>query len=328
MREADHCLTEEDAAKHQKRMKRELWDHEQHCQVPSDPSASRRPTMPKDRVPLDRSMPGSGDGAWNSRECKCTETGSRFTVTTASKPPPRSSWTGFTREEMSKELLDIASTLTFAARLKADGFVWLCYNHKYHWNHKKKSNMRSTTPNAGAFMAAVTANAARFLISEGVHTWTDCHTGTLYRRILEKFQHNQDMTGGYVFPPIGHYYQHVSSTWSLKASGAGELPSHWGKHNVVSGASGAGCDGGGRWVAKITKKGEPEWLNNTPYDAAPDRYKLFWRTQAPPECPAVSLGVHPHHWGSQDRHHISGWRTLAVGSQCGPGHALGVLGFH
>jgi len=295
IREADHTFTKEHAKAHEQFLKKEMDKSSAH-EVASD----RMEGVDENGMLL----PGRAEikgATWNTQESTCATTGSTFRVSSMQQTKKMKSCDASNVDAISKYLLDVVTTLHWAARHGADGFVWLAYNASHHWN-EKRTKARGESPSAGAFFCAISSHAARFLIAEKVHEWPEMHTGTLYKKILEKYQDDRRMTGGYIQPAIGHYFEHVSSTWSLAATDGDVLPSHWDKHNICSGASGEGTVCGGRWICHYKRKGHPVRLNEEPFDAA--RYRepgfYFWRTQAPPNCPVPSLGLLPHHCGNKD----------------------------
>ena len=185
--------------------------------------------------------------------------------------------------------------------------MWLSYNTGLHWHRDRRmSGWRSTSPNAGAFAAAMTSQPARIAIMKGVPEWPDTHTGTLYQHLCEALKIHPGAC--YVYPPMGHYYTHMSTSTKASDKPTGdvmnidvrELPSHWGTEHIPGGTSAVACSTGGRQLAEYTRKGQPEYMC-APFNPANRvfRRKFLWRTQAPPSTPERAIGPQPQHHGER-----------------------------
>lgn len=218
----------------------------------------------------------------------------------------RPSWSDFDQHNISPDLLNVVHTCNYAAKTGVDGFLWLSYNTGGHWKGTPKPGTRITAPSTGAFCTAITTQCARKLLGMGILNWPDTHTGSLYKKICKEGR--EHLSAGYIWPPIGHYYTHPSTSFSSgdeKSSGSAlplgrVLKAHYEQSWVVDGSDGRGCPQKGRWIAKWTDKGQPAWTHCKAFDAHENQRNCYWRTQAPPGTPSASLYEQPKHLGDKD----------------------------
>jgi hypothetical protein len=293
MRESDHMFREQDARSHEDFLKQQYGGHK-------TTGKKIRPSKNPGLLKAEQHAAKNPERDEVVREEYVLPVGDGQEVHLFTEQLGRPGWSCFEEGEISPELLDLHDTLTYAADLGIEGFVWLAYNTNFHWNESKQKRPAST-PYAGAFCAAVTTQACRTLIERKVHEWEDMHTGTFYKRILTFLQDDPAIGVGYIYPPLGHYFSHVSSTWSLDATKGEVLPTHWNRAtSVVSGTSASGTRDGGRYVMKFRegKAGIP--LHEEPFDPRKGGYEGYWKTQAPPGAPMVSLYEQPLHKGQKE----------------------------
>ena len=197
--------------------------------------------------------------------------------------------------DMSQEMQDILAMQALAARHNIGELIWVSWN-SHHWTPKdrKKKQGRSSSPWAGAHLYTLTAKGARFLLKERVlENWWESHMGTALKHFLMKYQKCGESRGFgacYIYPPIGHYFPHMTTTNQWKRV----LISHWDEPWTQGGTRRNPEDPEhvDRSLCWITETGPPEVVVNFRPDDDPTKW---WCTRAAANFPEDLIGVQPWH---------------------------------
>jgi hypothetical protein len=191
------------------------------------------------------------------------------------------------RGNVTEELRDLLSLCNCAQRHGRGGWTWLSWNAA-HWSDKTS---RTTVPCTGGQLSGVTTDAARWLLERfrNVHPQ---HTGTWMANVI--LQEWQLLLGAaYVSPPVGHYFQHVSS-WDKTQR---PLPTHWHQKWVQSGTRPMKSGDTHRFICSWLPSGPREIICEV--DVTQDAHR-FWLTQCPPAFPPAFVGLQWYHTNAED----------------------------
>jgi hypothetical protein len=129
-------------------------------------------------------------------------------IATMAPPAQRRPAAAFRPEHVRSEVQDITDYFNLAAKDGGiDDVLWCGWNAEQ-WTHGSAKRQRS--PSSGAHLLLLTAKCARKLLPV-VQACKDMHMGSTIK--LKWLQDWRDtISGGYIVPPIGGYYTHISTT--------------------------------------------------------------------------------------------------------------------
>ena len=207
------------------------------------------------------------------------------------RPPPE----GFKPEEISDHLHDLQAYMTAASRLGRGGFLWCGWNVvQWKSGEKRQKGVRQTCPATGAQLSMMTSACARELLP----LWLaepNSHMGTFFSQKMGlQWQHR--LGCAFVYPPIGGFFTHKSTTCSTNTKER-VLNSHFDDKWCQAGTRKENDDQRHRFIAGFTKHGPAAWLHDNEIKLPDDLPRLRWITQAPEGTPRDQLGWRYYHRG-------------------------------
>ena len=100
----------------------------------------------------------------------------------------------------------------------------------------------------------------------------------------------------YVWPPVGSYWTHVSTTCSSPDKPR-LLPDHFDHKWCQGGTRKKTANQVHRWIAAFTRSGPAKLLMLKPVMLPEELPELWWRTSPPPGTPEWALGMRYYHLG-------------------------------
>ena len=108
----------------------------------------------------------------------------------------------------------------------------------------------------------------------------DWHFDIVLLGMLNEGWQDPDQLGAcYCVPPVGSFIEHVTG---CSMDRPGRIAGHWGCSWMQDGTRRRSKDEKHRWLCGFTKKGQPEFLGDSPVILPDDHWGLRWLTEAPP----------------------------------------------
>ena len=151
-----------------------------------------------------------------------------------------------------------------------------------------------TSPLTGAQLSMMTTACARELLPLW-HKEVDTHMGTFFSQKMGLlWQHR--LGCAYVYPPIGGFFTHKSTTCSTDKLVV-ILQSHFDHKWCQAGTRKMNDFQQHRWICGFTSVGQAHWLSHQPVMLPEQLPSLRWTTQAPFGTPAYMCGWRYYHEG-------------------------------
>ena len=196
------------------------------------------------------------------------------------KPPS----SAFTPDRISEELHDLHGLFTAACRQGRDGFCWCGWNAAQ-WSEGGKKT-RKCSPASGAHLSMMTTACARKLLPLAQQE-QDTHMGFFFGNKLGlAWQHY--LGSSYLWPPVGGYWTHVSTTCSTPSKPR-ELQHHFGHKWSQEGTRKLRPGHTHRYIMAFTARGPAVFLSG-PVQLPQDLPSLVWITEPPPGTPEACCG--------------------------------------
>ena len=192
-----------------------------------------------------------------------------------------------TVHRISQELLDLVLYFNASSRLGRGGLLWCGWNATQ-WSDTSKC--RSTSPAAGAHLVMVSTAGARVLMTKRDEI-PNMHMGNFLSKLCGlKWQH--ELGAAYVQPPIGSFFEHVSSTTPGQV-----LKDHFSAKWAQEGTRPMKESDKPRWICGFTEKGPAAYLHQRGLDFNDEnlRRSYYWLTEAPPQVPEWLCGIQEWH---------------------------------
>ena len=240
--------------------------------------------------PIDPNCPEQEKMRWTA-EAADLGYGLTYCFSRKNKPPPE----GFKPEDISDHLHDLQAYMTAASRLGRGGFLWCGWNVvQWKSGDTKSKGVRKTCPLTGAQLSMMTSKCARELLPVWLQE-KDTHMGTFFSQKMG-LQWQEWLGCAYVYPPIGGYFTHKSTTCSTEKTER-VLQSHFEDKWCQAGTRKENEDQVHRWICGFTAKGPAQWLHQNEIRLPEELPGLRWYTQAPKGTRNDQMGWRYYHEG-------------------------------
>jgi len=174
---------------------------------------------------------------------------------------------------ISEYLHDLQAYFTAASRVGRKGFGWFGWSASQ-WS-AVTAKTRRQSPASGAHLSMMTTECARKLLPLWLKE-RGTHMGAFFAAKL-RLEWQSYLGSFYVWPPVGGYWTHISTTCSSREKPR-LLEDHFDHKWSQEGTRKKNSPQVDRWICEFTERGSASFLMRNAVKLPEDLAELYWRT--------------------------------------------------